>query len=83
MGWKATYGCGCKENVKEANLLLLNVSLLQVGKHVLKTCGGDANPFLILFLHASWQKEMQAAQASFGQVQNLSKRFPPDLYKKE
>ena len=91
MGWKATYECGCKENVKEANLLLLNISLLQVGKHVLKTYGGDANSLFNIVSTCKLAKAMQATKVRkcklpkllSGKYKTSAGGFPPDLYKKE
>ena len=52
--------------VKEANLLLFNVSLLQVGKHVMKACGGNASSPFNIISPCKLASEIQTAQVSFG-----------------
>ena len=60
-----------QEYVKEANLFLLIVSLLQVGKHVMKACGGNASSPFNIISPCKLASEIQNAQVSFGQMQCL------------
>ena len=74
MDWKTICGHESGHMVKEASLLLLIISLLQV----VETCGGDTNLLILIFHNASCQMECIRASAMFS-----ARGLFSDLYIKE